>query len=56
MLYTLGVMGWLMLVTLPGGAIAFAVWLVVTACLFIVRWRARDPARYQTWLVRRRWQ
>jgi len=29
MLYTLGVMGWLMLVTLPGGAIAFAVWLVV---------------------------
>jgi len=29
MLYTLGVLGWLMLVTLPGGAIAFVVWLVV---------------------------
>jgi hypothetical protein len=29
LLYTLGVMGWLMLVTLPAGALAFAMWLVV---------------------------
>jgi hypothetical protein len=29
MLYTLGVMGWLMLVTLPGGALALGLWLVV---------------------------
>ena len=33
-----------------------AVWLVVTACLLIVRWRARDSARFQSWLVRRCWQ
>ena len=26
---SLGLLGWLMLVTLPGGAIAFAVWLVI---------------------------
>src|SRR3954464_12424829 len=29
LLYTLGVLGWLMLITLPAGAVAFAVWLVV---------------------------
>ncbi len=29
LLYTLGVLGWLMLVTLPGGAFAFVVWLLV---------------------------
>jgi hypothetical protein len=29
LLYQLGVLGWLMLVTLPAGALAFAVWLVV---------------------------
>ena len=29
MLYTLGVMGWLMLVTLPLGAIVFMIWLLV---------------------------
>jgi hypothetical protein len=28
LLYTLGVMGWMMLLTLPLGALAFAVWLV----------------------------
>jgi hypothetical protein len=27
LLYTLGVMGWLMLVTLPAGALAFVLWL-----------------------------
>ena len=41
MLYTLGVLGWLMLVTVPGGTIAFAVWLVA---LIIHRnaWRKRQ--------------
>src|SRR3954471_2858025 len=29
LLYALGVLGWLMLITLPAGAVAFAVWLVV---------------------------
>src|SRR5438067_790527 len=29
LLYTLGVMGWLMLVTLPAGVFAFVLWLVV---------------------------
>ncbi len=29
LLYTLGVMGWLMLATLPGGAFAFMIWLIV---------------------------
>jgi hypothetical protein len=29
LLYTLGVMGWLMLVTLPAGACAFVLWLIV---------------------------
>ena len=29
MLYTLGVMGWLMLVTLPAGVVAFGLWLAV---------------------------
>ena len=29
LLYTLGVLGWLMLVTLPVGALAFAIWLIV---------------------------
>lgn len=29
LLYTMGVLGWLMLITLPAGAVAFFVWLVV---------------------------
>ena len=29
LLYTLGMMGWLMLVTIPGGLFSFAIWLVV---------------------------
>src|SRR4029453_1621147 len=30
-----------------------AVWLVFTSYLIIVRWRARNSARFQSWLVRR---
>ena len=40
LLYTLGVMGWLMLVTLPGGAFAFMIWLVVLA-LHRSRWKKK---------------
>lgn len=40
LLYTLGVMGWLMLVTLPAGALAFAMWLVVFV-LHRSAWRKR---------------
>jgi hypothetical protein len=40
LLYQLGVMGWLMLVTLPAGAIAFSVWLVVLL-IHRGRWRKR---------------
>ena len=29
LLYTLGVLGWLMLVTLPAGLFAFVVWLII---------------------------
>ena len=29
LLYTLGVLGWLMLVTLPGGVFAFVIWLII---------------------------
>ena len=40
LLYTLGVMGWLMLVTLPAGVFAFVLWLIV---LLVHRsnWRKR---------------
>ncbi len=40
LLYTLGVLGWLMLVTLPVGGLAFMIWLIV---LFLHRasWRRR---------------
>jgi hypothetical protein len=43
LLYQLGVMGWLMLVTLPAGAVAFAIWLTI---LLIHRnaWRKRTTA------------
>jgi hypothetical protein len=40
LLYQLGVLGWLMLVTLPAGGLAFAVWLVVLI-LHHARWRKR---------------
>jgi hypothetical protein len=29
LLYTLGVLGWLMLVTIPGGVFAFVIWLII---------------------------
>ena len=40
LLYTLGVMGWFMLVTLPPGAIAFVLWLIVLV-LHRSAWRRR---------------
>ncbi len=40
LLYTLGVMGWLMLVTLPAGALAFVLWLVVLI-IHRTNWRRR---------------
>src|SRR5262245_6382236 len=40
MLYTLGVMGWLMLVTLPGGALAVMIWLIVLL-VHRANWRKR---------------
>src|SRR5262249_6556925 len=41
LLYTLGVMGWLMLATLPLGALAFMTWLIVLV-LHRARWRKRE--------------
>jgi hypothetical protein len=43
LLYTLGVLGWLMLVTLPAGLFAFVVWLIVVM-LHRERWRKRVSA------------
>jgi hypothetical protein len=40
LLYTLGVMGWFMLVTLPAGAIAFVLWPIVLV-LHRNAWRKR---------------
>ena len=40
LLYDLGVMGWLMLVTLPGGLLAFVFWLIALI-LHRVAWRKR---------------
>ena len=40
LLYTLGVLGWLMLVTIPGGALAFLLWLIVLI-LHRTSWRKR---------------
>jgi hypothetical protein len=40
LLYTLGVMGWLMLVTLPAGALAFVLWLIVLI-IHRTNWRRR---------------
>src|SRR5437868_1107970 len=45
LLYTLGVAGWLMLVTLPAGALAFCVWLVVLLW-HRARWQRRASAAY----------
>ena len=43
LLYTLGVLGWLMLVTIPGGLLAFVIWLVVLI-LHRASWRKRFAA------------
>ena len=40
LLYSLGVMGWFMLVTIPGGLVAFASWLIFLI-LHRVAWRRR---------------
>src|SRR2546421_2676123 len=40
LLYTLGVLGWLMLVTIPGGLFAFVIWLIVLI-LHRASWRKR---------------
>jgi hypothetical protein len=43
LLYSLGVMGWLMLVTIPGGLVAFASWLIFLI-LHRLAWRKRLSA------------
>jgi hypothetical protein len=43
LLYTLGVLGWLMLVTLPGGLFAFVIWLIILI-LHRASWRKRFGA------------
>src|SRR6266481_9702663 len=43
LLYTLGVIGWLMLVTIPGGLFAFVIWLIVLI-LHRASWRKRFVA------------
>jgi len=40
LLYALGVLGWLMLVTLPGGLFAFIIWLIIVI-LHREAWRKR---------------
>jgi hypothetical protein len=43
LLYSLGVMGWLMLVSLPGGLFAFVGWLIFLI-LHRASWRKKIPA------------
>src|SRR5689334_24165810 len=43
LLYTLGVLGWLMLVTIPGGFFAFVIWLIVLI-LHRAGWQKRFAA------------
>ena len=43
LLYSLGVMGWFMLVTIPGGLVAFASWLIFLV-FHRVAWRKRRSA------------
>jgi len=40
LLYTLGVLGWLMLLSLPGGLFAFVIWLIILI-LHREAWRKR---------------
>jgi hypothetical protein len=42
LLYTLGVLGWLMLVTLPAGLLALLIWFIVLI-LHRASWRRRLP-------------
>lgn len=43
LLYTLGVLGWMMLVTIPGGLLAFVIWLIVLI-LHRASWQKRFAA------------
>lgn len=43
LLYTLGVLGWLMLVTIPAGLLAGAIWLIILI-LHRARWQRRVSA------------
>jgi hypothetical protein len=43
LLYTLGVLGWLMLVTIPAGLFAFVIWLIILI-LHREKWRKRFAA------------
>jgi hypothetical protein len=45
LLYTLGVSGWLMLVTLPGGLFAFMIWLILLI-LHWGSWRKRSATTF----------
>ena len=45
LLYTLGVMGWLMIATIPGGAFASVIWLIVLI-LHRATWRKRLSAEH----------
>jgi hypothetical protein len=47
LLYTLGVLGWLMLVTLPAGVFAFMIWLIVLI-LHRTTWQKRFIADLQS--------
>ena len=42
LLYSMGVLGWLMLVTLPVGGLAFLVWLAILIA-HRLRWKSRTP-------------
>ena len=42
LLYSMGVLGWLMLVTLPVGGLAFLVWLAILIA-HRLRWKNRTP-------------
>jgi hypothetical protein len=46
LLYTLGVLGWLMLLTLPAGALAFVVWLIVLV-LHRARWKRKNAEKIE---------
>ncbi len=43
-LYTMGVMGWLMLATIPIGLIIVTLYILVVAGYYIVRWMMRKKA------------